>query len=180
MPLLPEWRDDSAEAGDEIWLGGTARTIVQMKMIFNYRGTEPGTFDARIRFRNLDDITNEPSDIFYESELMTLPSVGGLNEYVIDIPDVVVPDHFVWTVQAYNRQGSVGELGPAYYNPATVGYSDDFFWLSDMGSQWIAYNWGGDPYANFGAQFTAVPEPASMLLLAGGLAAVLRRRRRSG
>lgn len=180
MPLLPEWRNDSAEAGDEVWLGGTARTVTGLKMIFNYRGTEPGTIDLRVRFRTLDEFTNLPGDAFFESDLIQgVQTLAGLNEYNIAIPDVVVPDHFVWTVQAYNRQGSVGELGPAYYNPPSVGFSDDFFWLSDMGSPWTQYTWGGDPYANFGAEITAVPEPASILLLAGGIAAVVRRRRRS-
>jgi hypothetical protein len=178
MPLLPAWRDNSAEAGDEVWLTGTDRQVTQLRLLFSYRGTAPGTIDARIRFRTVDPGTEKPGDAFYESALIVgLPTVGGMNEYIFAIPNVVVPDRFVWTVQAYNRQGSVGELGPAYYNPATVGWSDDFYWQSDMGSEWIAYSWGGDPYANFAATITAVPEPASMLALAAGVGIFLRRRR---
>lgn len=179
MPLLPEWRDDSAEAGDDIWLGGTDRIVTQLKLIFTYRGTIPGTFDARIRFRGVDEIEQTPGDAFYESDLILgLPTVEGFNVYTFEIPHIEVPDHFVWTIQAYNRQGSVGELGPSYFNPATVGFSDDFFWLSDMGSEWTPYSWGGDPYANFAAQITAVPEPATMLALAAGLGLLARRRRK--
>lgn len=181
MPLLPEWRNDSAEAGDDIWLGGTNRQVTELKILFWYRGTVPGTFDAKIRFRALDEFTQLPSTAFYESDMILgLPTVHGMNEYTFAIPNVNVPDHFVWTVQAYNRQGSVGELGPAYFNPATVGFSDDFFWLSDMGSEWTPYSWGGDPYANFAARITAVPvpEPATLLALAAGTAFLVRRRRR--
>src|SRR5512138_2750301 len=108
MPLLPAWLNDSDEAGDDIWLAGTDREVVQLRLIFNYRGTAPGTMDLRIRFRGL---VNEelPGDPFYESGLIQgVPTVGGLNVYDFDIPHVVVPGHFVWTVQAYNRQGSVG------------------------------------------------------------------------
>jgi hypothetical protein len=179
FPLLPEWRDDSAEAGDDIWIVGSAREVVELKLLFFYRGTEPGTIDLQVRFRDVDENTQTPIGAFYETGIVQdLPTVAGINEYTFAIPNVTVPDHFVWTVQAYDRQGSVGELGPAYYNPATVGFSDDFFWLSDMGSEWTAYSWGGDPYANFGARLTAVPEPASALALCAGLAALCRRRRK--
>lgn len=180
MPLLPEWRNDSAEVGDEVWMSGAEREVVELKVLFWYRGTEPGTFDARIRFRSMIEETQKPGNAFYESDMVVaLPTVAGMNEYTFAIPNVVVPDRFVWTIQAYNRQGSVGELGPAYFNPATVGWSDDFFWQSDMGSEWINYSWGGDPYANFAATITAVPEPATMLLLGSGAAMLLRRRRKS-
>ena len=166
MPLLPDWRNDSAEAGDDIWLGGTAREVRELKLIFFYRGTVPGTIDLRVRFRNVDEVTQEPADAFYDSGLyLGVPTLAGENHYTFSVPNVTVPDHFVWTVQAYNRQGSVGELGPSYYHPPTVGFSDDFLWLSDMGSPWTPYSWGGDPYANFAARFTAVPEPATGLAL---------------
>lgn len=179
FPLLPEWRDDSGEAGDDIWLGGSAREVTELKLLFFYRGTLPGTVDLQVRFREVDELTQMPSTAFYDSGIMLgLPTVAGMNEYTFAIPNVTVPDHFVWTVQAYNRQGSVGELGPAYYNPATVGFSDDFFWLSDMGSEWTPYSWGGDPYANFAARLTAVPEPFSALGLLVGVSALLRRRPR--
>ncbi len=177
MPLLPEWRDDSAEAGDDIWLAGTQREIVELKLLFFYRGTEPGTIDLQVRFRNVDENTQLPSDAFYASGVLPgVPTIAGMNEYTFAIPNVLAPDHFVWTVQAYNRQGSVGELGPAYYNPATVGFSDDFFWLSDMGSEWTPYSWGGQPYANFAARLNAVPEPATLCALALGVAVIARRR----
>jgi hypothetical protein len=177
FPLLPEWRDDSGEAGDDIWLGGTAREVTELKLLFFYRGTLPGTVDLQARFREVDEPTQMPSTAFYDSGVMLgLPTVAGINEYTFAIPNVTVPDHFVWTVQAYNRQGSVGELGPAYYNPPTVGFSDDFFWLSDMGSEWTPYSWGGDPYANFAARLTAVPEPATLAVLALGVLALRRRR----
>lgn len=177
FPLLPEWRDDSAEVGDEVWLAGTDRNVVQLSILIWYRGDIPGTLDARVRLRGMTDM-EEPGDILYESPLyQSLATLHGMNEYTFDIPAVQVPDRFVWTIQVYNRQGSVGELGPAYFDPATVGYSADFFWQSDMGSPWTPYSWGGDPFANFGARIVAVPEPATCAALGLGLLALAIKRR---
>lgn len=179
MPLLPEWLNDSVEAGDEVWLAGSDRTVTELRLLFTYRGTIPGTIDAQIRFRSIREEDQTPGAVIYDSGIIAgLPTLAGFNEYTFNIPNVDVPDRFVWTVQAYNRQGSVGELGPSYFNPATVGFSDDFFWRSG-GSDWTPYSWGGDPYANFAAQITAVPEPATMIALTAGLGLLARRRKKA-
>lgn len=176
MPLLTDLRTFSAEMGDEVHLAGSERVVVQLKLRFWYAGTKPGTFDARIRFRNLDPSkptpgpavfkdgkvagyvnTASPTAPFYEGGLVEgLKATAGMNEYTFKIPDVEVPDRFVWTIECTNKKGIVGNLGPAYYNPPTVGQSDDFFWHSDMKSPWIAYSWGGSPYCNFGARILAI------------------------
>lgn len=178
FPLLPEWMDESAEAGDEIQLGGTDREIVKLDLLFTYRGTIPGTLDALVRFRAYDEVFQGPGQTFYESSLTQVQTLPGIHQLTFTIPHVVVPDHFVWTIQAFNRQGSVGEIGPSYFNPPTVGSSGDFLWQRG-GNEWTAYSWGGDPYANFGARFTAVPEPASLSVLSLGLLLARGRRRRS-
>lgn len=176
FPLLPAWEVESAEAGDEIWLGGTARAVTELKLIFNYRGTAPGTLDALVRFREYDEDFRGPGAIFYESPLTQVQTTAGLHDLTFSIPGVVVPDHFIWTIQVFNRQGSDGELGMAYFNPPTVGSSEDWLWQRG-GSEWTAYSWGSEPYANFGARLTAVPEPATLSVFAAGL--LLQRRRRS-
>lgn len=175
FPLLPSWEVESAEAGDEIWLGGSARTVTELKLIFNYRGTLPGTLDALIRFREYDQNFQGPGAAFYESPLTQVQTTAGLHDLTFSIPGVVVPDHFIWTIQVFNRQGSDGELGMAYFNPPTVGSSEDWLWQRG-GNEWTAYSWGAEPYANFGARLTAVPEPATLSLFATGLL-LLRRRR---
>lgn len=177
FPLLPEWMDESAEAGDEIWLGGTDRQVTHLTLLFTYRGTVPGSFDALIRFREYDEAFQGPGATFYESSLTTVQTTAGIHELDFSIPDVVVPDHFIWTIQAFNRQGSVGELGMSYYNPPTIGSSGDWLWQRG-GNEWTAYSWGGDPYANFGARLTAVPEPTTLAVLGAALLPFLKRRRR--
>jgi len=179
FPLLPEWMDESAEAGDEVQLGGADREIVKLDLLFTYRGTVPGTLDALVRFRAYDEAFQGPGQTFYESSLTQVQTLPGIHQLTFNVPHVVVPDHFVWTIQLFNRQGSVGEIGPSYYNPPTVGSSGDFLWQRG-GNEWTAYSWGGDPYANFGARFTAVPEPATMGILAFGALFACRRARRLG
>lgn len=167
---------NGAEMGDEVRLAGTARQVVDMRLRFWYGGTNSGHFDARIRFRNLSKNkvitgpaivengkivgyknTATPAEAFYESSIFHgVPFGAGMTELDFRLPRVKVPDHFVWTIQIYGATGVAGNLGPAYFNPPSVGSSEDFFWHSDMGSPWIAYSWGAAPYANFGARIYAV------------------------
>lgn len=179
VPLLNPHREDSAEMGDEVRLAGKHRHVTELRLRFWYSGTEPGTFDVRVRFRSLLPDkptpgpailkdrqivayrdTPSPGPAFYDSGFVTgLQVAPGMNEYTFAIPNVKVPDRFVWTVQAGNAKGIQGSLGPAYYGRATVGSSEDFFWHSDLESKWIAYSWGGDLLANFGARIVAGPAP---------------------
>ena len=177
-PLLPEWLDESDEGGDEIWLAGPERVATEFTVLMTYRGTDTGTVDFRLRFREFDELNSAPGAVIYDGGLVEdVQVVGGISAVTFAIPNVTVPDHLVWTVQLYDRQGFVGEYGQSYYNPASIGFSDDWMWLTGDGVAWTPYSWGGDPYANFGARLTAVPEPATLGALALGLLFLRRRKR---
>lgn len=163
QPLLPEGKNNSAELGDEIVLSGKEREIVELKLRLWYRGTPDGSCDMQVRLRSMVPNTanilnpNVPGPVFYDSGILkNQPTVSGMNEYKFKIPNVKAPDRFLWTMQVYNRKGTVGEVDLPYYNPPTVGSSDDYFWHSEMGSPWIPYSWTGFPVANFAARVTAV------------------------
>lgn len=181
MHMLPAGENNSLEVGDDIWLVGTDRWATELKILMTHRGSLSGTFDAQIRFRSVIEETQTPGEAFFDSGLLTgLTIHAGINEYTFSLPGVQLPDHFVWTIQGFNRQGAEGEFGPSYFNPATVGFSDDFFWMASSATDWTPYSWGGDPYANFAAQITAVPEPGSMLALAAGIGLLARLRKKPG
>ncbi len=165
-----------AEMGDEVVLTGKDREIVEVKVRIWYAGTVPGTFDMRLRLRDLSKSevisgpaimkdgkiagyrnTPTPGAILYDGPMTTgLAVEPGMNEYVFNVPNVKVPTRFVWTIQGFSRKDLNGLFGPAYYDPPAVGSSLDYFWQSDSGSPWIAYSWGGGPVANFGVRIMAV------------------------
>jgi hypothetical protein len=179
FPQMLDGYTASAEAGDEIHLGGTARTITSITVILYDAGTALGGFDAQVRFLRNDGQGETPgSEIYSTGYVQGFTSQPGLNSYTFTIPHVVVPDRFTWTIMFDNRYGGNGDFGPAYYDPPTVGSSGDWLWFSQSGEgYWNPYAWGADPVANFGARLEAVPEPASCAALALGLAAFARRRR---
>jgi hypothetical protein len=48
--------------------------------------------------------------------------------YPLTVPDVRVPNSFTWSVQVTNRQINMAQMGPAEYNPPTVGSAPFGFW----------------------------------------------------
>jgi hypothetical protein len=179
QPLLTEELDNSAEGGDEVWLEGTDHVLTELKVLMWANRAATGTFNGLMRLYDVDEFTQTPGQMLYSSGLITgLTANAGMNEYTFAIPNVAVPDHLVWTLELFDPEDVLGELGPAYYHPPTVGFSDDFMWLRDEGSDWNAYSWGGETYANFGSRLTAVPEPATLACLGLGIGLLARRGRR--
>lgn len=80
----------------------------------------------------------------------------------------------------------LNNLGQGTFDPPTVGSSADrFFQTTAPGSFFTTanpagtiQNFNGNPVANFGWRFEAVPEPGTMIALGAGAAALLARRRR--
>ncbi len=100
--------------------------------------------------------------------------LGSSKLYDFAVPNVVVPDEVTWTVQLLNRSNQNAVAGSRFMNPPTIGSSEDNVWDHANGV-WTRHFYGIS-VSNFGAIITAVPEPASLVLLGlGGLALVRRR-----
>jgi hypothetical protein len=89
-----------------------------------------------------------------------------------------VDNTFTWTITTSDASDpNTATAGAVTYDPPTVGSSDDSFWEVD-GGVWNSYYFTTGPVANFGASVDAIPEPATLTLMAlGGLMLLGRRRR---
>ena len=95
------------EVGDTITLAGTARIVTDFEMIFN-TGVPPT--DIRFNFYEINKTGDEIVSLIWSSPLIARTSAHSFTastpigtktfySYTIDVPDVLVPNQFVWTVE---------------------------------------------------------------------------------
>jgi len=190
------------EYGDELALAGTARTVVGFDFAyFGNFGANQANFTIRFYANNGADAfpgtptALRPGTLLWDSGAQTL--FNGVNSVNLTVPEIVVPDHFTWSVTFGGIDGSLGNQAALMLaNPATVGailpgndtlptlvgsYED--FWKKDEptdDNSWALYNFGfgpQDPKGNFYAKVTATPEPGVWALGITGLGLVWLARR---
>ena len=131
------------EFGDQVELGLNNRLIDSLS--FEYFGdfTADGdeTAIARI-YANDGDSTgaaNKPGTLLYESDSFTI--APGFNSVVIGGLLLEATDSITWTVD-FNGVGDVegNRAGLIFYNPPSVGSSDDDFWVNNTNSREVIYS----------------------------------------
>jgi len=131
------------EFGDQVELGLSNRLIDSLS--FEYFGdfTADGdeTAIARI-YANDGDSTgavNEPGTLLYESDSFSI--APGFNSVVISGLLLEGTDSITWTVD-FSGVGDVegNRAGLIFYNPPSVGSSDDDFWVNNSNSREIIYS----------------------------------------
>ncbi|MBS1706627.1 MAG: PEP-CTERM sorting domain-containing protein [Armatimonadetes bacterium] len=120
-------------------------------------------------------------------------AAGAANVWYFDLgANVMNLESTMWAGLTFDGSGTtttttqlngLGQLIMA--DPVRVGSSNDVAFQSTAATGGLAsgiagtyFNFSGNPKANFGWRFEAVPEPASMAALGLGLAAVIRRRKK--
>jgi len=159
--------------GDQIMLAGTDRVVTEFDLVL--RSSEPTNLTSLgFAFWDIDPDTGSPGKQLWTTTLTHVP-VDGNTVVKIDVPYVTVPDDFVWVAWADSNVAGLATCGPpetgfspVFIFPPDVVY--DYYWNLDTSTQtWMPLQFDGDdPVADFGARVLAVPEPATMLIVAAG------------
>lgn len=173
------------EYGDQIWLdspviadgihaGNLAREITKVE--FEYFAQDVGANDT-ISFSIYDYEPGNPNTVNGGAPLATVADivlVDGFNTVTLDFVGdnaVTVRDSLTWTVNFNVADPNTTSAGLSFYSPATVSGNAparvDDFWQKNTGpinDGWESVAIQGGPAGNFGARFTAVPEPSVIVL----------------
>jgi hypothetical protein len=154
--------------GQTVTLTGASRSITKLEVWLGAGG--PSTFTAE--FYNLDGPSGVPGSLIWKSSVQTYPWVSPSHNTLvigIDVPEVLVPDSFAWTLTSVIRENDELLLTRP---TTTIGTTLDSWQYSptDGWTHWDAIQ--------FGARLYAVPEPGCISLLAMG-ALIMRHRIRA-
>lgn len=160
--LLAQGQSNSLEHGCQVALITGPRAVTRLDFYMRILGAGPATFGMQVRLYRNDGLAGRPGTLLWSSAV--LPSVidsGADLQYGVNVPNVYVPDSFTWTIQLTNRQINMATMGPAEYNPPTIGSAPFGFWRRfGVGpTDWEFVNLNEPP---FSARVTAVPIPGDM------------------
>lgn len=152
------------EEGDEVQAAGSARIVTQMQIGVSMQGS-PGTADFVLRLYSNNGPAGAPGSLLWGSSTFSHVSLSGPTQLIsFNVPDVVVPDVFTWTLQISNESPLAAGLAAA--NPPSIGSSPPYIWFGGPGI-WTKSSLPQD----FMVSVTAVPEPSSWALLCLGAVA---------
>lgn len=152
---------------------------------FQYYGLNfTGSEQVQVRFYDISKPSYTPSTLLWDSGLVALP--GAPDSATLQFNDfgnvTTLPQDIMWSVQFSGLSGAA-EAGLEIFTPPTVGNNLTTYWQK-IGGSWQMLEAMDDAQVpitiDFGAQFTAVPEPSvaalGLLGLAGLAGAAIRRR----
>jgi hypothetical protein len=157
------------ENGEQVSAAGTARWVTDLTIGISHQNVAGGTAQLVARLYANDGTGGVPGTLLWQSSLVTEALSGGVQLVSFNVPDVLVPDTFTWTLQVLtNTTPAVGLIDGG---TPTIGASPNYNWAGHPG------DWGPVQYPALMARIEAVPEPAAgMLLLAAFLVAGCKKR----
>jgi hypothetical protein len=159
----------NGQVGDEVHAAGTERLVTKLEIgIYPQGGNFPqgtpgaGNFQARL-YAN-DGVGGQPRSLLWQSPVIHVSYPGNVSLLSFDVPQVLVPDDFTWTLSSSNEQPY--PVGEVFSGVPTVGSSGNYSWFTDAtGTSWTRQTLPGD-LNNLMAQIEAVPEPGAAVMLA--------------
>jgi len=152
---------------------------------FQYYGLNfSGDESVRVRFYEINQTSYMPTTLLWDSGVVALP--GAPDSATMRFTDfgalTTLPKDILWTVE-FDGLAGAEEAGLEVFTPPAIGKSFTTYWQKSSGN-WQMLQMIGDGQSpitvDFGAQFTAVPEPSvtalGLLGLAGLAGAAIRRR----
>jgi len=181
------------EAADDVELAPGSRVFESLSISyagFNFDGDE----QVQVTLYAMDGAPtagsfgfNTPGTVLFSTSMPILETDGTtltfLDSTGIVLPDVVAVGLAFVGVE-FDPTGVGADAGPLLFDPPTIGSSFDDYWLRGFPTpidDWGLFTFGGNPPINFGVEITtleAVAEPATVGLVATGLALIAARRRR--
>ena len=184
---------------DDINFGGTAVPYTILGFQFSVANFNTTTVNARprVRFYNDDGTGSGPGTLIAGFSFAPITFAAGPTVQVFNATGVnfTVDGSFWAGITFDDSNGTTGatlaqlnNLGQGIFNPPTVGSSTDIFFQTTANGDFFLsnptggfFNFGGNPVANFGWQFTiqSVPEPSALMLIGAVVPAFWLRRRRA-
>lgn len=182
-------------------VGGFAGQEVT-RLYFSVANVGSATINARVRLRwwKADGVGGDPGSYYSDPAAVgftffAMPFPVGISLFFFDLaPGTMnIPSGTMWFGTTFDNNANttgatpsdLNDLGVALFDPPTVGSSADTMFLTTAPGSYFGLNnpagsrldFGGNPKANVYYRLEAVPEPASLVALALGLAAWKGRRR---
>lgn len=161
------------EFGDQVTLQGLNRDLFRFEFEYSATLTPSASKQGLVRMYQNDGPGGAPGTLLWETDPFQLQTGQGTVIFN-EITGVKLPSSLTWSL-ATSGLGGGESFNVQLYNPPSVGSSADNFWQKNAFGGWtltVLNNASGTAPANFSARITAVPEPTTMAMVVGGLAAM--------
>lgn len=154
---------NGAQWGDGCTLAGTDRMVTCIILPIHSLAGGSATCDVTVRFYEGGDspAAKPPGAMLWQSETFTRFAISpGLNQYLFEVPDIVVPDSMTWTLET-SFCDTEEQIGSRFISPPTTGTSQSYLWNRQHNWEAVTFDIGG-PNSDLGAIITAVPAPVGV------------------
>jgi hypothetical protein len=121
------------EIGDEVYAAGTAREVTQIQVGLSMQGYT-GSAGFVLRIYDNTGANGAPGALLWQSAFLQNVSIAASPQLVsFNVPDILVPNVFTWTLQGFNETPVAVEYDAA--SSPSIGGNPSYSWFGGPG-QW--------------------------------------------